>query len=94
VLGGSLFSSHYYKMWVQFSSFNSFSLLQNVGAVQEFQFVWKFLNSHLFWLNSHPGCACLVLRACRSVAFLDHDFACEFNQKRCELKKFHSFSLL
>jgi hypothetical protein len=46
----------------------------------------KFFNSHLFWLNSHPGRACLVLRACRSAAFLDHDAkkGCEFNQKRCE----------
>jgi len=51
---------------------------------------WKFLNSHLFWLNSHPGHACLVLRACRSAVFLDHDAkkGCEFNQKRCEFKKF------
>jgi len=50
----------------------------------------KILNSHLFWLNSHPGRACLVLRACRSAAFLDHDVkkGCEFNQKRCELKNF------
>jgi len=50
----------------------------------------KFFNSHLFWLNSHPGRACLVLRACRSAAFLDHDTkkGCEFNQKMCEFKIF------
>jgi hypothetical protein len=58
---------------------------------------WKFSNLHLFWLNSHPGRACLVLRACRSAAFLDHDAkkGCEFNQKRCELKNFlDSFKVL
>ncbi len=50
----------------------------------------KFFNSHLFWLNSHPGRACLVLRTCRSATFLDHDVkkGCEFNQKRCEFKIF------
>jgi len=50
----------------------------------------KILNSHLFWLNSHPGRACLVLRACRFAAFLDHDAkkGCEFNPKRCEFKSF------
>jgi hypothetical protein len=53
---------------------------------------WKFFNSHLFWLNSHPGRACLVLRACRSAAFLDQ--GCEFNQKRCEFKIFFYFSFL
>ncbi len=46
--------------------------------------IGKNLNSHLFWLNSHPGRACRVLRACRSAAFLDHDAkkGCEFNQKK------------
>ncbi len=28
----------------------------------------KILNSHLFCLNSHPSRACLVLRACKSLA--------------------------
>ncbi len=53
-------------------------------------FFRKILNSHLFWLNSNPGRACLVLRACRSAAFLDHNAkkGCEFNQKRCEFKIF------
>jgi len=45
-----------------------------------------FFNSHLFWLNSHSGRACLVLRACRSVAFLDHDA-----KKGCEFKNFLFF---
>jgi len=58
--------------------------------------IWKNFNSHLFWFNSHPGRACLVLRACRSATFLDHDAkkGCEFNQKRCELKNFLQFSVL
>ncbi len=56
-------------------------------------FLRKIFNSHLFWLNSHPSRACLVLRACRSAAFLDHDAkkGCEFNQKRCEFKIFLFF---
>jgi UPF0716 family protein affecting phage T7 exclusion len=50
----------------------------------------NFFNSHLFWLNSHPGRACLVLRACRSAAFLHHNTkkGCEFNQKKVWIKKF------
>jgi hypothetical protein len=49
----------------------------------------KILNSHLFWLNSHLGRACLVLRACRSAAFLDHDA-----KKGCEFKIFQNISCI
>jgi len=53
-------------------------------------FIGNFLIHTFFWLNSHPGRACLVLRACRSATFLDHDMkkGCEFNQKRCEFQIF------
>jgi hypothetical protein len=53
-------------------------------------FTRNFFNSDLFWLNSHHGHACLVLRACRCAAFLDHNAkkGCEFNEKRCDFKIF------
>jgi hypothetical protein len=68
---------------------------KSVSFIRLAELLKKKLNSYLFWLNSHPGRACLVLRACRSAVFLDHDAkkGCEFNQKRCELKNFQDLKL-
>jgi hypothetical protein len=56
-------------------------------------YFWKFFNSHLFWLNSHPFFAWWSRNAADLQALGTRQArpGCEFNQKRCELKNFLAF---